>query len=86
MHARRNCVYAILADYREHHPRILPAAYFTSLTVEEGGIGAGTIFRAEMNVFGNRRTAAAQSASIPPNRAACSPKARSTVRWSPPSP
>lgn len=49
-------VYAILADYRQHHPRILPAAYFTSLTVEEGGMGAGTIFRAEMNVFGSKST------------------------------
>ncbi len=49
-------VYAILADYRQHHPHILPGAYFTDLTVEEGGLGAGTIFQAEMNVFGSRRT------------------------------
>jgi hypothetical protein len=56
VHAPAEAVYAILADYREHHPRILPAAYFSSLTVEEGGIGAGTIFCAEMNVFGSKST------------------------------
>lgn len=37
-------VYAVLADYRHHHPRILPPA-FTSFGVEEGGVGAGTIIR-----------------------------------------
>jgi hypothetical protein len=37
-------VYRILADYREHHPKILPPA-FTEFTVEEGGTGAGTVIR-----------------------------------------
>jgi hypothetical protein len=36
--------YRILADYRTHHPHILPPA-FTSFAVEEGGIGAGTVIR-----------------------------------------
>lgn len=49
-------IYVILVDYRQHHPRILPSDYFTSLVVEEGGVGAGTIFRAEMNVWGSKRT------------------------------
>jgi hypothetical protein len=35
-------VYAIIANYREGHPRILPKE-FSGLTVEQGGIGAGTI-------------------------------------------
>lgn len=35
-------VYAILADYREGHPSILPRQYFRDLRVEEGGRGAGT--------------------------------------------
>ncbi len=34
-------VYALLADYRDGHPRILPPA-FSDLTVLQGGIGAGT--------------------------------------------
>lgn len=35
-------VYAILADYNQHHPRILPPA-FSEWKVEEGGVGAGTV-------------------------------------------
>lgn len=49
-------VYAVIADYRSHHPNILPKRYFTSLTVTKGGVGAGTEFVAEMNVYGARRT------------------------------
>ena len=45
-------VYAILADYRNHHPHILPASYFTGLEVLEGGQGAGTLFRATLRVMG----------------------------------
>lgn len=49
-------VYAILADYREGHPHILPKQYFTSLEVEEGGTGAGTVVRFEMNAAGKTQT------------------------------
>jgi uncharacterized protein YndB with AHSA1/START domain len=35
-------VYRCLANYREHHPRILPPA-FSDFRVEEGGVGAGTV-------------------------------------------
>ena len=45
-------VYAILADYREHHPRIVPPEYFRKLEVVEGGVGAGTRTRIEMRVLG----------------------------------
>jgi len=45
-------VYAVFADYRNHHPNILPKAYFTELLVEQGGQGAGTVFRAKLRVFG----------------------------------
>jgi len=44
-------VYAILADYHQGHPRILPKQ-FTGLTVEQGGIGAGTRLRFAMTVMG----------------------------------
>ena len=45
-------VYAIIADYHEGHPAILPARYFTDLTVTEGGQGEGTALTVHMNVFG----------------------------------
>ena len=44
--------YPVLADYRNHHPHILPKAYFTYLEVEEGGNGQGTIFQAALKVLG----------------------------------
>jgi hypothetical protein len=46
-------VYGIIADYRNGHPRILPKQ-FTSLTVEQGGIGDGTVIRFTMRIFGRR--------------------------------
>lgn len=55
IHAPAKEVYAILADYHNHHPRILPGNFFTHLEVEEGGIGAGTIVQAEMKVFGRKQ-------------------------------
>jgi hypothetical protein len=48
-------VYAILADYREGHPAILPQPYFRELEVEQGGQGAGTIIRVAMEVMGVKR-------------------------------
>jgi hypothetical protein len=53
--ARRERVYALLADYKNGHPRILPKQ-FTGLMVEQGGIGAGTIIRVEMSFLGKKRT------------------------------
>jgi hypothetical protein len=53
-------VYAVLADYHTGHPSILPKAFFQSLTVEEGGYGAGTVIRVQLNVMGVRRTARMQ--------------------------
>ena len=49
-------VYAIIADYRNGHPRILPKPYFVALSVEEGGIGAGTVVTFQMKVAGSLRT------------------------------
>jgi uncharacterized protein YndB with AHSA1/START domain len=48
-------VYAVLADYRQHHPRIVPPEYFRKLEVLEGGVGAGTRTRVEMRLLGQRR-------------------------------
>lgn len=47
-----NCVYEILADYRNGHPLILPKKYFTAIEVEKGGVGDGTIIRFGMRVLG----------------------------------
>ncbi len=49
-------LYYVLSDYTTEHPQILPTPYFESLVVEEGGHGAGTVFRAEMRVMGMRQT------------------------------
>lgn len=48
-------VYAILADYHQGHPQILPKQYFTKLVVEQGGVGAGTRIRFEMNAMGRKQ-------------------------------
>lgn len=40
-------VYGILADYHEGHPGILPRPPFGELVVENGGTGAGTVFRVQ---------------------------------------
>jgi hypothetical protein len=50
--ARPEELYAVVSDYRVGHPAILPKPYFTELTVEKGGQGAGTVIRTRMKVFG----------------------------------
>ena len=54
--ARPADVYALLADYRDAHPRILPPEHFLDLAVEAGGQGAGTIFRVRTRVGGAERS------------------------------
>lgn len=44
--------FAVIADYRDGHPHILPTRVFHDLTVEEGGVGAGTVIRFAMRVMG----------------------------------
>jgi hypothetical protein len=48
-------VYTILADYRQHHPRIVPPEWFKKLEVEEGGIGTGTKTCLELQILGSKR-------------------------------
>jgi hypothetical protein len=47
-------VYALLADYRDGHPRVLPPRYFENLVVDRGGRGAGTEIRFDMRLLGLR--------------------------------
>jgi uncharacterized protein YndB with AHSA1/START domain len=49
-------VYRVIADYRRHHPHIVPPEYFPTLEVTAGGLGAGTRTRVEMRVLGSTRT------------------------------
>ena len=48
-------VYAVIADYRRHHPHIIPREYFLRLDVLAGGVGAGTRTRVAMRVLGRTR-------------------------------
>jgi hypothetical protein len=52
VNAPADVAYRLIADYREGHPRIVPAKYFSNLVVEAGGYGAGTRFRIDMTVLG----------------------------------
>lgn len=52
IHAPAARVYSIIADYRVHHPRIVPPEYFRTVEVEAGGVGAGTRVRVETRVLG----------------------------------
>ncbi len=47
--------YWCIADYRTHHPRFLPPA-FSDFQVEQGGVGAGTVHRFQLNAGGRTRT------------------------------
>jgi hypothetical protein len=60
--------YAVIADYRDGHPRIIPRPPFVSLDVEQGGIGAGTVIRCGMRVLGRTRTFRAAITEPEPGR------------------
>jgi len=45
--------YAIIANYHEHHPKILPPQ-FGAFEVLEGGIGEGTVIRFSMTIKGRK--------------------------------
>jgi hypothetical protein len=60
-------VYAIIADYRVGHPAILPKQ-FTSLVVETGGTGAGTVIRCELRVLGQKQAFRAAVTEPQPGR------------------
>jgi hypothetical protein len=53
--ARPAQVHAVIADYRQQHPHIVPSEFFRRLEVLEGGAGAGTRPRVEMRVLGTTR-------------------------------
>ena len=65
--ARRERVYSLIANYRDGHPRILPGQ-FSNLVVEQGGVGAGTVIRFQMSVFGVKQTFRAAITEPEPGR------------------
>src|SRR5215470_8012651 len=60
-------IYSILSDYREGHPSILPHQ-FTSMTVERGGVGAGTIIQFTMRLWGRTQRFRASVSEPEPGR------------------
>jgi hypothetical protein len=65
--ARCERVYSLIANYNDGHPRILPKQ-FSSLVVEQGGVGAGTIIRFQMRVLGKKQTFRAAITEPEPGR------------------
>ncbi len=61
-------VYAIIADYHEGHPSILPSKYFRNFRVEAGGVGAGTRISFEMGAFGTWRAITGEVTEPEPGR------------------
>jgi hypothetical protein len=68
INAPAKLAYAIIADYRDGHPHILPKPPFVSLEVERGGTGAGTVTRCQMRVLGRTRTFRAEITEPDPGR------------------
>jgi hypothetical protein len=60
-------VYGYLADFRGHHPKILPPA-FSNFTVLEGGVGAGTVSSFDLSLGGRRRSGRMKVAEPEPGR------------------
>jgi hypothetical protein len=65
--ARRERVYSLIANYNDGHARILPKQ-FSGLTVEQGGVGAGTVIRFRMTFFGRSQNFRAAISEPEPGR------------------
>jgi hypothetical protein len=61
-------VYALIADYHDGHPRILPKPPFVSLLVQQGGIGEGTVVTFQMRLMGRTQTYRATITEPDPGR------------------
>jgi hypothetical protein len=46
----------VLKDYHHQHGQILPKEYFSDLQIDQGGQGAGTVFRVKLRVMGREFT------------------------------
>jgi hypothetical protein len=52
INANATALYSLIRDYQVGHPAILPKPYFSALTIEQGGQGAGTIVTGSLTAFG----------------------------------
>jgi len=68
LNARPADVYAIIADYQQGHPRILPKGRLYELRVEYGGYGAGTIIRFKVKTLGFEESAYQRVSEPQPGR------------------
>jgi hypothetical protein len=60
-------VYDTIANYHTGHPRIVPRQ-FQNLTVERGGVGAGTVIRFDVRVLGRTTRFRAEVSEPEPGR------------------
>ena len=67
MPSKPSRVYALIADYHNGHPHILPKE-FSELVVEKGGVGRGTIIRFQTSVFGRKHIFRAAISEPEPGR------------------
>ncbi len=65
--ARRERVYSLISNYNDGHQRIVPKQ-FSNLTVEQGGVGAGTIIRFQMSLLGKKQNFRAAITEPEPGR------------------
>ncbi len=77
--ARPEEVYAVLADYREGHPYIVPQEFVRNMEVESGGYGAGTVIRFRTRAFGVERPGSAAVSEPEPGRVLVENNTPSTI-------
>ena len=65
--APADTLYAYVADFREHHPQILPPA-FSEFKVEAGGVGVGTVTSSRFALGGQTRTVRTRVSRVEPGR------------------
>jgi uncharacterized protein YndB with AHSA1/START domain len=65
--APADTLYSYVADFRVHHPRILPPA-FSDFTVEAGGIGVGTVTSSTFRMGGQTQTIRTRVLRVEPGR------------------
>jgi hypothetical protein len=61
-------IYTLIADYQYGHSQILPKPPFVSLSVEQGGFGAGTVINFQMKLLGKVQTFRAAITEPEPGR------------------
>jgi hypothetical protein len=71
--------FAVLADYKDGHARILPRPPFVDLVVEQGGVGAGTVIRFRMRMLEVTRTMRAAVTEPEPGRVLVEPDSAGDV-------